>query len=164
MHLPLVEICGLMNPKCHGTFRIWVNRAARSVSCLDRTLRRVQIYSMSKARLMNGFWRMWAVFVLSLMLASAPAMAGHMDGAVVMENLQLVQEQIGHEAGHDAGHMDQDQTGDCQDACCSGTCILATLSGDDAQSSDLPRMSHEGTHSAGYVSTSTIGLLRPPRI
>lgn len=112
---------------------------------------------------MNGFSRIWAAFVLSLMLASTPSMAAHMapHSKVATETLQVVQEHVGHEADHD--HIEQDQTGDCQDVCCSGTCISATLSSDDAQSPDFPRMVHEGTRAAGYVPTSATGLLRPPR-
>ena len=102
--------------------------------------------------------------LLSLTLASTPAMAAHMGGGSSHDapgTPQLEQE----EARHQSDHVDREQLDvDCQDVCCSGTCVSAHLAGESVGSLNLPRMRHSGTHADENSPARVVSLLRPPKL
>lgn len=122
---------------------------------------------MCWSRIKNGFTGLWAAVALALVLASAPSMAAHMEAypTVAPESVQLMPDQVRSSTDHDDGHVGQASTGgECQDVCCSGTCVSADLSGDDVHSPNIPGMVHRGMRAVELVPTDANGLLRPPRL
>ncbi|WP_111538866.1 hypothetical protein [Palleronia aestuarii] len=103
--------------------------------------------------------------VLSLMLAATPSMAAHMNLSIegASDLTSVAQQQDDHASGH-AHSVDPEQTtSDCQDVCCSGTCLSMTLSDDPSNPLYVPPMVHDATHVVEHLPTYSDGLLRPPR-
>ena len=127
---------------------------------------RLHMRLMDWSRLTAGFARLWGAMVLSLMLAATPSMAAHMDlpSDIAPSLASFEQEQADRGPSH-PHPVDHEQTAsDCQDVCCSGTCVSATLTGESAQLPFGPRAPHEAVHVTEHIPNRSDGLLRPPRI
>ena len=115
---------------------------------------------------MTGFARLWFAMVLSLMLAATPSMAAHMDpsfeGAPDLTSIE--QQQSDHALDHSHSVDPEQTTSDCQDVCCSGTCLSGTLSDEGSNPLYVPPMVHDAIHAVEHLPAYSDGLLRPPRV
>ena len=130
--------------------------------CLDSGPAATHTGQMYRSLIMNGFARLWAALLLSLMLASTPSMAAHMDGYShsAAATLEIEQEQV--EPGSDQVEPSEVAT-DCQDVCCTGTCVSAHAAAETEHTLDSPRMHHSGTSAVESFSARIADLLRPPK-